>query len=212
MSRNWLLLLLVVGVVFAPVLSIITPTVVSAATSVDVIITASGYVGYTPWVTTDPAASVGMNSDGTHATLNGQLVDLGSNTTDCNVWFEWGYDTNYGTIAGYRITNITGAYSHCLQHFDPRLTVHYRFVGENPGGVTNGTDQTFHASNSNAYAPYAMATTLPIIFVGIAIMILVGMLVLGTISVPALVMAVIMIVVAVSGALPAIQSSLEVFW
>ena len=89
-------------------------------------------------VTTQPAS--GLSATG--AVLNGS-VTVGPDETV--VWFDWGTDTNYGTIAGATVvpgkngsTNISAALSGLSGNF-----YHYRIAASNNFGIVYGDDQMF---------------------------------------------------------------------
>jgi len=94
--------------------------------------------GSPPTVITEPATSITTNS----AYLNGQVNANGSTTT---VTFQYGLTTSYGTtltygvIGGSSLTNVTKQAT-CLS---PSTTYHFRCVGVNSYGTTNGNDSTF---------------------------------------------------------------------
>jgi phosphodiesterase/alkaline phosphatase D-like protein len=93
-----------------------------------------------PSATTGAATAVGNSS----ATLNGTVNANGSITT---VTFEYGQDTNYGTTVTADQSPVTGstdtAVSANISGLDPNTTYHYRVVGVNSAGSTNGADMTF---------------------------------------------------------------------
>ncbi|MFZ5818263.1 MAG: BspA family leucine-rich repeat surface protein [Chloroflexota bacterium] len=78
------------------------------------------------------------------ATLNGTVNANGYSST---VTFEYGLDTNYGTSVAAIPGTVTGttdtAVSKALTGLAPNTTYHYRAVGVNANGRTNGDDQTF---------------------------------------------------------------------
>jgi phosphodiesterase/alkaline phosphatase D-like protein len=100
-------------------------------------------VGGPPNVTTNAATSVGA----TTATLNGTVNANNDSTT---VTFEYGTTNAYGMtvsavqspVTGGADTAVTGA----LTGLSPNTTYHYRVVGQNAYGTSNGTDMTFTTS------------------------------------------------------------------
>ncbi len=102
-----------------------------------------------PTVTTDAATSVGI----TGATLNGTVNANNESTT---VTFEYGLTTSYGTKVTADQSPVTGAantaVSKTITSLIPNTTYHYRAVGQNTTGTTNGADSTFA---TNAAAPQA---------------------------------------------------------
>jgi hypothetical protein len=89
-------------------------------------------------VTTLPITSLTLTS----AVLNGNAM-LGVNAS--SVWFEWGTDTNYGTMVGFRSleANTTLSLSYLSTNLSPHVTYHYRLVGSNSLGVVPGLDVQF---------------------------------------------------------------------
>ncbi len=93
-----------------------------------------------PVATTNAATSI--TSSG--ATLNGTINANGASTT---VTFEYGTTTTYGTTVSADESPITGSsatsVSKAITGLAAGTTYHYRVVGVNSGGTTNGTDLTF---------------------------------------------------------------------
>jgi len=96
--------------------------------------------GNVPAVTTNAATNIGTTS----ATLNGTVNSNGLSTS---VKFEYGTTTNYSTEATATPNPITGpsavAINAMITGLTPNVTYHYRAVGTNSAGTTNGGDQTF---------------------------------------------------------------------
>ena len=96
--------------------------------------------GSAPTVTTDAASNVSTTS----ATLNGTINPNGLSTT---VTFEWGETTSYGNtmLASPSLVTETSpvSVSAQLSGLSPNTTYHYRVVGTNSAGTTNGVDQMF---------------------------------------------------------------------
>jgi len=98
-------------------------------------------IGLGPSVSTSAATGVKYTPK-TTATLNGTLASLEGFPT-CDTWFEWGYNTNYGTVVGLETdVAVIGSHSFNLLHYDANKTVHYRFVSE-ADGIVYGNDVTF---------------------------------------------------------------------
>jgi len=93
-----------------------------------------------PTVTTNAASGVST----TGATLNGTVNANNASTT---VTFEYGLDTSYGTTVTADQSPVSGttdtAVSKAITGLTPNTTYHYRVVGQNGGGTTNGADMTF---------------------------------------------------------------------
>jgi len=99
-------------------------------------------IGMSPLVSTQGATNINKDGD-TQATLHGNLSSL-SGFPSAVIYFEWGYDTNYGNTAGTQTVTSAGGYSTVITDFTGDVAVHYRFVGE-LDGVTYGSDQTLSA-------------------------------------------------------------------
>ncbi|MGE4214171.1 MAG: InlB B-repeat-containing protein [Anaerotignaceae bacterium] len=103
--------------------------------------------------TTSTATSV----TATTATLNGSVNANNASTT---VTFEYGTDTSYGTSVTAEQSPVMGtsltAVSYSLTGLTPNTTYHYKVIGMNGAGTTNGNDQTF---TTTAVAPTATTST-----------------------------------------------------
>ena len=103
-------------------------------------ITVSDSTPSAPIVTTDAANSIST----TGATLNGTVNANNDSTT---VTFEYGTTTGYGSTVTATESPVTGAtptsVSKAITGLAPNTTYHYRVVGVNSAGTTNGSDQTF---------------------------------------------------------------------
>jgi hypothetical protein len=93
-----------------------------------------------PTVTTNAASGIGA----TAAALNGTVNANNSSTT---VTFQYGLSTSYGTTVTASPSPVSGttntAVNSAISGLIPNTTYHYRVVGQNAGGTTNGQDQTF---------------------------------------------------------------------
>ncbi len=93
-----------------------------------------------PTVATNAASSVGT----TGTTLNGTINANNESTT---VTFEYGLTTSYGTTVTADQSPVTGtsdtAVSKAISGLTHNTTYHYRVVGQNGTGTTNGADMTF---------------------------------------------------------------------
>ncbi|MGD2086786.1 MAG: hypothetical protein PVH61_11445 [Candidatus Aminicenantes bacterium] len=96
--------------------------------------------GSSPIAITDAATSVGPPT----ATLNGTINAQNDSTT---VTFEYGPTTAYGSTVAAAPSPVTGntdtAVSSTLTGLTQGVTYHYRVVGQNAFGTTNGADMTF---------------------------------------------------------------------
>lgn len=94
-------------------------------------------------VTMAPAVSTlsAQTSLGIHsATLRGNISTL-NGFPSATVWFEWGYDTNYGNTVGVQTAPAIGNYTTTLTEINDSV-VHYRF-GTSADGTAYGNDSTF---------------------------------------------------------------------
>ncbi|WP_318347227.1 IPT/TIG domain-containing protein [Aquipluma nitroreducens] len=111
-----------------------------------------------PVATTNAATSI--TSSG--AILNGSVNANGSSTT---VTFEYGITTSYGTIVTADESLVTGSSATSVSKAITGLTAntiyHYRVVGENTGGTTNGQDQTFTTGTTTLTESFYEQITLP---------------------------------------------------
>jgi phosphodiesterase/alkaline phosphatase D-like protein len=93
-----------------------------------------------PTVTTNAATAVTATS----ATLNGTVNANNASTT---VTFQYGTTTSYGTTVTADQSPVSGtsdtAVSVDITGLIPNTTYHYRVVGQNSGGATDGADMTF---------------------------------------------------------------------
>ncbi len=96
--------------------------------------------GSAPFATTDPATNISTTS----ATLNGTG---NPNNLSTDVKFEYGLTTSYSNEINATPSPINGdsavAVSTLLETLTPNTLYHYRVVGLNSVGTTNGLDQTF---------------------------------------------------------------------
>ncbi|TSA27511.1 MAG: hypothetical protein D4R67_05860 [Bacteroidetes bacterium] len=118
-------------------------------------------LGGPPIVVTSAASSI----TSTGATLNGTVNANGYSTT---VTFEYGLNTGYGStitaaqspVTGNTATPVSGAVSGLA----PNTLYHYRVVGVNSAGTTNGNDMTFTTATAppivvtDAAAPIGLTT------------------------------------------------------
>jgi len=87
-----------------------------------------------PSVTTNAASSIGD----TTATLNGNR-----GASSCEVWFEYGTTTSYGSSTSHQTRTSTGSFNQALTGLVKCTTYHFRAVAENSAGTTYGSDMTF---------------------------------------------------------------------
>lgn len=97
-----------------------------------------------PTLSTLTATDITTDKDGvTGGTFRGNLESLGGSPT-CNVWFEYGLTDLYGNETTHVEVNTTGIKTAAVpNNLTPGTTYHYRFVGENVDGETDGADETF---------------------------------------------------------------------
>jgi hypothetical protein len=114
----------------------------------DLTITGQGYAAptVTTGVQTINTQGVNVSSVLTPMTITTLKGSVNANNASTAVTFEYGTTTAYGTsvtatgspVAGTSVTSVT-----CTPTLLPNTTYHYRVVGTNAGGTTNGADQTF---------------------------------------------------------------------
>jgi len=90
----------------------------------------------------------------TTATLNGYLEDTGGET--CDVWFEYGETTSYGSSTSHQPKSSTGSFSKGISDLEDDTTYHFRAVAENSQGTDYGEDETFETGE-----PYNPKISLP---------------------------------------------------
>ncbi len=101
-----------------------------------------------PAVTTNPATGLGA----VLATLNGTLDDDIGEACDCG--FEWGLDTDYGTITPTESKATGETFSQMIGGLFPNTVYHFRAFATNSAGTGHGADRTFTTALviSRAYA------------------------------------------------------------
>ncbi|GAJ19410.1 unnamed protein product, partial [marine sediment metagenome] len=90
-----------------------------------------------PTVSTNPATNVKETS----ATLNGTLVDDGNEA--CEVRYQYGLTTNYGTNTDWQAGKETGdTFSQLIVELVCGTLYHFRAQAKNSAGTANGNDRT----------------------------------------------------------------------
>jgi len=111
-----------------------------------------------PAATTNAATSISS----TGATLAGSINAKNGSTT---VTFEYGLTTSYGTAVTADQSPVTGSVatpvSKAITGLAAGVTYHYRVVGVNAGGRTNGLDQTFTTGATAPTESFYEQITLP---------------------------------------------------
>ena len=101
------------------------------------------YVVPVPTATTGAASGIGTGS----ATLNGTA---NANNASTAVTFQYGLTTGYGTTVNATQSPVTGssntAVSKAINGLSCGTTYHFRVVGTNSAGTTNGSDATFRTT------------------------------------------------------------------
>ncbi len=94
-----------------------------------------------PTISVASASSISQTS----ATINGNLtISDGANATAEG--FEYGTDTNYGTVVSFAGYYPTGAFNQSLTGLTCGSTYHYRSFATNSAGTASSTDQSFTTS------------------------------------------------------------------
>ncbi|MFO8101210.1 MAG: hypothetical protein R6U37_03440, partial [Dehalococcoidia bacterium] len=106
-----------------------------------------------PTVTTNAASSVGCTS----ATLNGNLTDMGSETS-VDVNFEYGTTDGgpYPNKAGTQALTSTGAFTDSDETFSECTTYYYRAIAKSCGAAQYGSQQSFTTDDCTAPSPDPM--------------------------------------------------------
>ena len=79
----------------------------------------------------------------TSATLNGNLDDMGGDSS-CDVWFDIGTDTSYGSTTPSQEKTSTGPFAYGVGGLTHGVTYHFRAEGSNTAGTgAPGQDKTF---------------------------------------------------------------------
>jgi len=103
-------------------------------------ITISGQIPVPPSVVTLPASNITFSEAVLHGTVN-------ANNFSSAVSFEWGPTAAYGTTFAATPAQVTGniivPVQTSLSGLTPGTTYHFRCVGTNTAGTTNGQDMTF---------------------------------------------------------------------
>ena len=117
----------------------------------DLTITGQGYAAptVTTGVQTINTQGVNISSVLVPMTITTLKGSVNANNASTAITFEYGTTTAYGTsvtatgspVAGTSVTSVT-----CTPTLLPNTTYHFRVVGTNSGGTTNGADQTFTTS------------------------------------------------------------------
>lgn len=116
-----------------------------------------GIIIVAPTVTTNPATSVGQ----TTAIKNGTLDDDGGE--DCEVRFQYGETTDYGTNTKWQSGKETGdTFEQEVRALLPGRVYHFRAQAKNSEGTVNGADRTFHTEALSAKAHEALGKSHPL--------------------------------------------------
>jgi len=144
-----------------------------------------------PAISTLPAQiTLGIDS----ATLRGNVDSL-NNFPSATVWFEWGYDTNYGNTIGAQVVTSTGTYTAVITDLSDK-PVHYRFC-VSADGTNYGSDSVFQLTKTSTQtliwfipAIFAIFGTValfalrgkPVAIIIAGIMIVIGVLILANVA------------------------------
>ena len=101
---------------------------------------------YPPQVTTEGSSSITTSS----AVLTGNLDSTGGET--CQVWFEYGTTTSYGSSTSKLSVSSTGPFSAVISTLNPDTTYHFRACAQNSKGTSYGSDMTFKTAKET-YPP-----------------------------------------------------------
>lgn len=126
------------GIVYAKATSVQDITVKDS-----LMITITGQIPVAPTVVTLPASDVAFSTAILHGSINANYFTSSSS-------FEWGLTNTYGNSVAATPGQITGNSAVPVQAnlsgLVPGTVYHFRCVGSNAGGTTNGLDLTFQTS------------------------------------------------------------------
>ena len=94
---------------------------------------------YPPQVTTNNDSNITSTS----AQLNGNLDSNGN--LSCQVWFEYGKTTSYGSSTSKQSKSSTGLFNQAISSLDSNTTYHFRACASNTEGTVYGQDKDFTA-------------------------------------------------------------------
>jgi hypothetical protein len=102
------------------------------------------YVDLTGLISTQVATGITMDKNGvTGAVFNGTIAQI-DGTPTITISFDYGLNTSYGSSTTTVIVYASGSYiANPVTTLTPGQTYHYRFVGTNSNGITNGNDESF---------------------------------------------------------------------
>jgi hypothetical protein len=82
------------------------------------------------------------NIQPTSATLNGQVLSLGGDTSG-TVWFQWGTSVAYGNQTSSQTMSMTGMFSQTISGLTANTTYQFRAVTQTTAGVIYGSNLSF---------------------------------------------------------------------
>lgn len=119
-----------------------------------------------PQVVTKKATSITATS----ATLEGNLDSTGapiasershSGSISCQIWFEYGATTSYGSSTTKESTSSSGTFSEHISSLSPGTTYHFRALSTSGVGTDYGSDMSFETPTPTP-TPTPIASQLPI--------------------------------------------------
>ncbi len=158
-----------------------------------------------PTVATNSATNVGMDSNGTYATLNGNISSMGV-ASGAYVRFQYGLTNSYDSATGWQ-TASGGAFSAAVTHLQPDIAYHYRAVVKVGSVESNGGDRALSITPSATYS--VSNGLLPVILVLVAI---VGILRLASGKGISGIIVAVVIIFMVMALLVAMNGSLQSLW
>jgi hypothetical protein len=110
-----------------------------------IVLVMPAFAATTPQAQTNSASNI----QNTSATLNGNLYDLGGDSS-ATVWFQYGTSTSYGSETTHNSQNSTGNFSQTVSTLAQNTQYHFRAVAQNSYSTIYGQDMSFTTGTSGS--------------------------------------------------------------